>query len=211
MTTLTLVGTVLSTATVIAMSTITVNAYNSTIEMEAERSAPAMIKIIESPSLRTYQSSSFTVDVNKIVQDVVKYQSELECLAQNIYHEAMGESELGQRAVAYTTINRTKDERYPTSICSVVHQAVTDANGQPLRNKCQFSWYCDGKSDKIEDQEAYDNAIAVATIVINTYGNSFDPTMGATMYHSEDVKPHWQNAFSQTTEIENHIFYKVEG
>lgn len=204
MKTLTIVGTVMSTATLIVMSAIGVNAYNSTVVLDEQRSSADMIDIVA--------TSQYTIDqINKIVQEVVDYKAERDCLAQNIYHEAMGESELGQRAVAYATINRTKDERYSPSICGVVHQAVTDANGKPLKNKCQFSWYCDGKPDEIKDLEAYSKALAVATIVINTYGNSFDPTMGATMYHTDDVKPEWRKSFSKTTEIENHIFYKVEG
>lgn len=203
MKTLTLVGTVMSTATLIAMSAIGVGAYNSTIVLEEDSSTPALTGVIN--------ASIYTVDeVNKLVEHAIEYKTERDCLAQNIYHEAMGESELGQRAVAYATINRTKDDRYPTTICEVVHQAVTDANGQPLRNKCQFSWYCDGKSDEVKDEEAYAKAVYVASVVINTYGNSFDPTMGATMYHTDDVNPKWKKSFAKTTEIENHIFYRKE-
>lgn len=131
-----------------------------------------------------------------------------ECLALNIYHESKGESELGQRAVAYVTLNRVLDKRYPDNICSVVQQSVRDADGTPKRNKCQFSWYCDGKSDEPTNEEAYAQAKFVASVVINTYGYSFDPTMGATMYHADSVKPYWRKAFTKTTKIENHIFYR---
>ena len=136
------------------------------------------------------------------------YTRQRDCLALNIYHEAKGESELGQRAVAYVTLNRTNDERYPDDVCEVVHQAQIGSDGQPKRNKCQFSWYCDGRSDEPTDQEAFAQAKFVASVVINTYGYSFDPTLGATMYHAESVNPHWSSAFEQTTEIENHIFYR---
>lgn len=142
--------------------------------------------------------------------DVQDYTRQRDCLALNIYHEAKGESELGQRAVAYVTLNRTNDERYPDDVCEVVHQARLGSDGQPKRNQCQFSWYCDGRSDEPTDQEAYEQAKFVASVVINTYGYSFDPTMGATMYHADYVNPGWSDSFEKTTEIENHIFYRKE-
>ena len=131
------------------------------------------------------------------------------CLALNVYHEAKGESELGQRAVAYVTLNRANDPQYPDDICDVVFQAVTK-NGVPIHNKCQFSWYCDGKDDEPTDDKAYAEAVYVASVVINTYGTAFDPTMGATMYHADSVKPGWRKSFEETTQIENHIFYRKE-
>lgn len=205
----TIIGLTLSTSIVVTMSAIGVNAYNGNISMEplGDKTSETVMVISSPPDIPSYEPEV----INDVITQIIEYQKERECLAQNIYHEAMGESELGQRAVAYATINRTKDDRYATTICEVIHQAVLDKKGNPVRNKCQYSWYCDGKSDEIEDQEAYDRALAVATIVINTYGNSFDPTMGATMYHTEDVKPKWRKSFSKTTEIENHIFYKIEG
>lgn len=205
----TIIGLTLSTSIVVTMSAIGVNAYNGNISMGPleDKTSETVMVISSPPDIPSYEPEVIT----DVITQIIEYQKERECLAQNIYHEAMGESELGQRAVAYATINRTKDDRYATTICEVIHQAVLDKKGNPVRNKCQYSWYCDGKSDEIEDQEAYDRALAVATIVINTYGNSFDPTMGATMYHTEDVKPKWRKSFSKTTEIENHIFYKIEG
>ena len=139
----------------------------------------------------------------------VEFARQRECLAMNIYHEAQGESELGQRAIAYVTLNRANSPEYPNDVCSVVYQAV-ERNGVPVKNKCQFSWYCDGKDDEPTNAEAYAEAERIAAVVINTYGYSFDPTMGATMYHAEGVKPGWRKAFEQTTHIENHIFYRKE-
>jgi spore germination cell wall hydrolase CwlJ-like protein len=141
-------------------------------------------------------------------KQIEQYNEQRQCLALNIYHEAKGESELGQRAVAYVTLNRANDDRYPSNICDVVKQARLDNNGQPRRNQCQFSWYCDGRGDEPVDPKAYEEAMLVASIVINTYGSSFDPTMGATMYHADSVKPKWRKSFEETTQIENHIFYR---
>ena len=74
------------------------------------------------------------------------------CLAVNVYHESRGESESGQYAVAHTTMHRVADRRYPNNICDVVksHRGKRkDAPHLPAINKCQFSWYCDGKPDII--------------------------------------------------------------
>jgi spore germination cell wall hydrolase CwlJ-like protein len=150
-----------------------------------------------------------SVALNTSDNEPVTYsEKQIECLALNIYHEARGQSELGQHAVAYVTLNRVKNDRYPEEICAVVKQSKRDKDGNPIRNKCQFSWFCDGRGDHPKNTEAYEKAKAIARAVINTYGYSFDPTLGATMYHADSVKPYWRKAFTKTTKIENHIFYR---
>lgn len=137
-----------------------------------------------------------------------QFERERQCLAENIYHEARSESEVGKRAVAYVTLNRTHDPNYPDDVCDVVHQGKLDSKGNPVLNQCQFSWYCDGKSDKIDEPAEWLQSQIIAGIVLATYGNSFDPTEGAVMYHAESVKPSWRKAFERTAQIDNHIFYK---
>ena len=149
-------------------------------------------------------------NIDYVIEDlqIDDFNRDRDCLATNIYHEARDQSELGMRAVAYVTINRTHDDRYPSDICGVVFQAVKKADGSPARNKCQFSWYCDGKSDKISDEEMWKESERVAAIVLTTYGYSFDPTQGAVMYHTDEVKPYWRKSYEKTTVIESHIFYR---
>ena len=77
------------------------------------------------------------------------YGSERECLADNIYFEARNQGFAGWVAVAQVTLNRVRDDRFPNTICEVVKQGLTYESGFPIRDKCQFSWYCDGKSDTI--------------------------------------------------------------
>ena len=74
-------------------------------------------------------------------------QTEIECMAKNIYFEAAVESTAGQLAVAQVTLNRVKSRHYPNSVCEVVYEGPHTANGFPKRDRCQFSWYCDGKGD----------------------------------------------------------------
>ena len=92
-------------------------------------------------------------------------QKQIECLATNIYHEARSESTIGKIAVAWVTVNRVNTERYPDTVCGVVYDAVLDSKGNPKRHQCQFSWYCDGKSDDIKNKDAWYEAVQIATLV----------------------------------------------
>jgi N-acetylmuramoyl-L-alanine amidase len=133
-------------------------------------------------------------------------QKQIECLAMNIYHEARSEPTIGKIAVAWVTVNRVNTERYPDTVCGVVYDAVLDSNGNPKRHQCQFSWYCDGKSDDIKNKDAWYEAVQIATLVY--YSKRFDPTEGAIMYHANYVSPNWKSDFEKTVRIDEHIFYK---
>ena len=65
----------------------------------------------------------------------------LMCLALNVYFEARNDTMVGQYAVAQVVINRVQSSKFPNDVCSVVKQSRNDGT-------CQFSWYCDGKSDR---------------------------------------------------------------
>lgn len=138
----------------------------------------------------------------------LEYKEQHECLAMNIYHEARGDSRLGQKAVGFVTMNRVFDKRYPNTVCDVVYDAHVDSRGLPLRNKCQFSWYCDGKSDEPKSPESWQEAREVADIVLSQYGRVEDFTSGATMYHASYVNPYWAPSYEKTVRIDTHIFYK---
>ena len=135
---------------------------------------------------------------------------QITCLARNIYFEASTESLLGREAVAWVTLNRVQSERYPDTVCDVVYQAHLDRNGNPIRNKCQFSWYCDGKADVVHDKHAYAQIYNIAANIIANYYQFRDPTGGAVMYHAYYVKPAWRRAFERTTRIDSHIFYTTK-
>lgn len=136
------------------------------------------------------------------------YAEQQTCMALNIYHEARAESKLGQRAVGFVTLNRVHDKRYPSTICDVVYDAHVDSSGNPIRNKCQFSWYCDGRSDTPHDKIHWEKALEIASDVIYMYGNIEDFTEGATMYHASYVNPYWASSYEKTVRIDAHIFYK---
>ena len=133
---------------------------------------------------------------------------EMWCLAQNVYYEARGSNRADRVAVADVVLNRVSHTYYPNTICKVVNQGKQYASGQMIRNKCQFSWYCDGKSDKPLDTVRYEEAQRTATWVMDNYGEERDITSGAIMYHASYVNPYWAKDYSKTSRIESHIFYK---
>ena len=128
------------------------------------------------------------------------------CLALNIYFEARNQPLSGQIAVTQVVLNRVADSRYPNKVCDVVYQAKKTNSGKIIINKCQFSWFCDGKSDKPKDLDAFRWATYVALNVI--YGSYKDNTFGATHYHSKKVNPKWALPQSKTVEIGDHLFFK---
>ena len=114
----------------------------------------------------------------------------LACLALNIYHEARDQPIEGQVAVAQVVLERVKSNKYPNSICEVVMQGPTYSwsINYPIKHRCQFSWYCDGLSDRSKDMIAYLNSVDVAE---KTLHGLKDVVKGSIYYHSVKVKPWW--------------------
>ncbi len=142
-------------------------------------------------------------------------QQEFECLRMNIYHEAGNQSRRGMEAVALVTVNRTKTKHYPATICGVVTEAVV-RNGVIVRNKCQFSWYCDGKGDNPNlrnplEKKAWDNATAVAKDMMD---GKVDDFLGrATHYHATYVRPDFalprhRKRYNLLAQVGVHKFYR---
>ena len=136
----------------------------------------------------------------------------VECLALNMYHEARGQGTAGELAVTTVVMNRVNDSRFPNTICGVVKQGPTRPSWKdpkilfPIKHKCQFSWYCDGKSDKVKDTECYKDILLIAEVMY-TYETE-DFTQGSLWYHNPKVKPKWSMVYTKTVKIDNHIFYK---
>jgi spore germination cell wall hydrolase CwlJ-like protein len=138
------------------------------------------------------------------------------CLAQNVYHEARNQPAAGQMAVMSVTINRVNDERFPNTICEVVYEGPSRPSWKgtgemiPIRHRCQFSWYCDGKSDTAHDKETFNEILLLSQMVIDGTITLMDITEGATHYHADYVRPSWARTKTKTIEIEDHIFYRWE-
>lgn len=142
-------------------------------------------------------------------------EDEIHCLRQNVYFEAGNQSMLGKRAVAWVTLNRVIDDRYPDSICGVVKQGKKNTDGSMVRNACQFSWHCDGKADSVpvdnyqEKVEWNKSKMAARSVLRQWILDHTDPTGGADHYHASYVSPSWSKAGVKTAQIDDHIFYQV--
>jgi N-acetylmuramoyl-L-alanine amidase len=126
--------------------------------------------------------------------------NERQCLALAVYFEARAETVEGQHAVAAVVVNRARDGKFPANICGVVHE------GGGHRGGCQFSWYCDGRSDKPRDPVSWQRSLDVADAVLN--GEIADPTDGALYFHNTSVRPKWRKKMTKTAAIDNHVFYR---
>lgn len=122
------------------------------------------------------------------------------CLAEALYFEARGEDLWGQIAVAEVILNRVDSPKFPDNVCAVVRE------GTGRRNRCQFSYYCDGKVEAIENQTAYERIKKIAAMMIE--GRARVLTGGAVFYHTDTVNPSWTSAMVQTAMIGDHIFYR---
>lgn len=129
---------------------------------------------------------------------------EVECLAKNIYFEARSEPDRGKIGVALVTLNRVKSPKFPSTVCAVVYQP---SNIPRKRNLCQFSWFCDGKSDVIRNKARYNECVKIAKHILS-YRRK-DITKGATHYHADYVSPWWAKKLKKTVKIGNHIFYRM--
>jgi spore germination cell wall hydrolase CwlJ-like protein len=168
--------------------------------------------------LNRYNAVNFINDTVEIIQisSTTISKQELTCLATNIYHEARGESDIGKIAVAHVTLNRVNSYNYPDTICGVVHQTVyskwwltNHGRKVPARNMCQFSWYCDGKSDKVDPfSRGWQESIYIAmAVLVEKY---HDPTHGATHYYNPRLaNPQWAVHYEETATIGNHCFHRM--
>ena len=137
---------------------------------------------------------------------------QVECLAKNIYFEARNEPFAGQFAVALVTLNRVRDTTFPDTICKVVYQGIHTADGFPKRDRCQFSWYCDGVSDIVRNSEAFNTTQKIANLAMLQYSKlkseGLDYTEGAIYYHTYEINPRWSTAYPKVGRIGDHIFYR---
>ena len=131
------------------------------------------------------------------------------CLALNIYYEARSSNRADRMAVADVVLNRVQHTYYPNTICEVVKQGKQYADGRMVRNRCQFSWYCDGKSDRPTNLDSWVDAQQIAYNFI-VFNDARGITEGATHYHAKYVNPDWAKDFALVGRIGVHIFYRWE-
>ena len=124
------------------------------------------------------------------------------CISRTIYWEARGEGATGMEAIANVVMNRLGHEGFPNTICEVVMQGSE-------QGACQFSWWCDGRSDDAEEDQSYTIAKEIARKALNR--QLTDRTGGAMYFHQRKVTPGWSAEYIKTVEIGEFVFYKPHG
>ena len=187
-------------------------------------------------TLTTQAKNILTTELhNHNITDQFKI-DEVVCLAENIYFEARAESEVGKAAVGNTTKNRVLHTNWPNTYCEVVKQGPVRESWKtrgkdvkdedrvywPIKHRCQFSWYCDGKKDVIwanyektgqtieGNARAWRDSVELA-IYITGFGKLTidDNTHGALYYYNHNlVYPHWADAMILIGVEGNHTFMK---
>jgi N-acetylmuramoyl-L-alanine amidase len=122
-----------------------------------------------------------------------------ECLALAMYWDARGEGTLGMKAVGSVVLNRVAHRKFPDSVCGVVFQG---GESPP----CQFSWWCDGKSDRPRSANQWRHAVRTAEKLLTR--RRTDPTRGALYFHSTSVNSSWHRRQHPTVRIGRHRFYR---
>jgi len=122
-----------------------------------------------------------------------------ECMALALYWEARGEGYRGMEAVGWTVLNRVHSPLFPATPCDVVFEG-----GE--RPGCQFSWYCDGLSDRPTDPASWRHAMIVAGNLLTR--PSADPTGGALFFHATSIAVPWRRPRIRTAQVGGHIFYR---
>src|SRR5436190_9048396 len=139
--------------------------------------------------LETYAQKKFVPTVKKVKLS----KEEQLCLTQAIYHEARGESEKGQWAVANIIINRALSNKYPATLCGVVFQ-----NAENGYHRCQFTFACDGRSDMGTERAAWNRAVKMAAVAYDEFRQGETPGVlpsSALFYHTTAVNPAWSDSF----------------
>ena len=161
---------------------------------------------------------------------------EVYCMAQNVYFEARDESMIGKIAIAHVVMNRIESKDFPNTVCKVVKQGPIRESWKtrkypnlpkeervywPRRDRCQFSWYCDGHRDMLwvtykdgtiiaQNMTAWRDSIHTALFVMNGKWK-MDPTDGATFYYNPNIaNPAWAGKYKETAVFGNHRFMKCE-
>ncbi|KQN49587.1 hydrolase [Pseudomonas sp. Leaf48] len=124
------------------------------------------------------------------------------CLARSIYWEAKGKDSVDMEAVANVVMNRLGHGGFPDTVCGVVKQGSESKS-------CQFSWWCDGRPDSVQEEVPYALAKEIARKALNK--QLPDRTGGALYFHDRTVRPDWARRYTKTVDIGLFRFYKPRG
>ena len=123
-----------------------------------------------------------------LMSQAMAEQTDEDCMAEAIYFEGRSEPIIGQLAIANVILNRVV-----VSVCATVH------------DRCQFSYWCDGKPEIMDDIKAKNAAYNVGRLAMD--GAVVGQVEGATHYHANYVNPKWSKELAFLNQIGRHLFY----
>jgi spore germination cell wall hydrolase CwlJ-like protein len=168
-----------------------------------ERKAAALEKNAATEGSKAFPSATEIIGKTEVqVVDPVgndPLNDAITCLSRTIYWEARGEGAASMEGVANVVMNRLGHKGFPGTICEVVRQGRE-------QGACQFSWWCDGRSDKAKDDDAYAIAKEITRKALNR--QLADRTAGALYFHQRKVTPYWSTGYIKTAEVGEFVFYK---
>jgi spore germination cell wall hydrolase CwlJ-like protein len=126
--------------------------------------------------------------------------TDLDCLAENIYHEARSEGIQGWGAVGEVVLNRVKSPLFPDTVCEVVWQHK------------QFSWTIN-KNPEIKEKEIYKRIRNIAHLLLHY--DVVSPVKDSLYYHAdklystkEKFEPYWAKHKEKVAKVGSHVFYR---
>ena len=177
-------------------------------DLNAARGIPFVQKHIEQMPVEQIPKT-FLPPIGIVSPNILEENKQIACLAKNIYFEAAVESTAGKLAVAHVTHNRVSSHHYPDSYCKVIYEGKHFASGFPKRDRCQFSWYCDGRHDSPYPGPTWNKVQDLASYYYANANDLRDITAGATHYHADYIdSPRWAKYKKKTVKIDTHIFYR---
>lgn len=139
-------------------------------------------------------------------------EKQLQCLADNIYHEAGSESIEGKAAVARVVLNRIMHGGFGNTPCKVIYQShrvkhINDETSEMFwKTVCQFSWVCENKKVQNKNTERYQSSLQVAYDVLAYDAYSDLLPKSVLFFHNKTIVNTWPHEVVKV--IGNHIFYK---
>lgn len=179
---------------------------NSAVSAIASFASPSVRQEPDQPDLNPSMLAAYVeTSFQPLEKRVQQASAERDCLAQAIYHEARGESEAGQLAVANVIVNRARSGKFPATLCGVIYQ-----NADKGHHRCQFTFACDGRTDAPGERRAWARSAALAEAVYVEFalGDDVGAVPGSALYyHTTAVSPSWSNTYNAVAQIGSHVFY----
>lgn len=131
-----------------------------------------------------------------------RLESNINCISEALYFEARNQPLQGQFLIAQSIRIRVMSKYYSNDVCSVV------------RSKDQFSYYWDGKPEKVDyknpiERKAFYNAKRIAEVYAEDDFPLDNKFKYVTMYHASNVNPDWDySKLVYVGQIGDHKFYE---